>query len=284
MEHVISFDAVIKKTFLAVTIIILSSILLAIGIEAEASEYELRATRAFLEGDWNRVVQLSETWIKQEPANPIAHVLLAGAFSHKREYIKRDAELFFVFEEEARKASVLSWTKRLVENYPQNSHAHYILALAYIGPRPPTKYKAEAIRALKETIKLNPEYADAYFLLGVIEGYDTNTYDESLRALKEASRLDPQFVEAYIALGLVCGTKELFDEALSYYKKAVKTAKHAKPRLLGVAYLSLGATYEVNGQIDEAIKAYEEAIRSDPSGVAGVSAEVRIRELKAKGH
>ena len=49
----------------------------------------------------------------------------------------------------------------------------------------------EAVKASKEAIRLDPDYAAAHYNLGVAHG-ELGQYDEATEALKEAARLDPE--------------------------------------------------------------------------------------------
>jgi tetratricopeptide (TPR) repeat protein len=75
----------------------------------------------------------------------------------------------------------------------------------------------EAIDEYKQTIKIKPDYADAYINLGVTY-YKLGRHQDAIEAYKQAIRIKPDFVLAHYNLGvayLVTGDKE---SALEEYK------------------------------------------------------------------
>lgn len=153
-----------------------------------------------------------------------------------------------------------------------------------------------AIREFKEAIRLKPNYAQAYYGLGLVyhkkgqynkrqwtssseAGSDMGQYDIAIGLFKEAIRLKPDYAQAYYNLGLMYSemgqydlAKRLFEEAIRFkpnYAKAYyslgqyEEAIRLKPDY-AEAHHGLGRTYVSKGLYDLAIRQYQEAIRLKP--------------------
>ena len=80
---------------------------------------------------------------------------------------------------------------------------------------------SEALRAFKEAVKLNPEYAEAYYKMGLV--YDSMLdHDKAIEAYTKVVALNPDFVKAYQSLGLAYEGKGQRAEAVKYFKKALE--------------------------------------------------------------
>jgi tetratricopeptide (TPR) repeat protein len=107
--------------------------------------------------------------------------------------------------------------------------------------------------------------ARAYFDRG-LEDYRANRDAAAVEAFREAVRLDPDFAEAHYRLGLALaatGQDEESDlalgEAVKVYEKLVKEdAKNSD------AQFFLGLSYSKLGEYQKAIKAFKESIRHAP--------------------
>ncbi len=107
--------------------------------------------------------------------------------------------------------------------------------------------------------------AQAEFQRG-IEAYRGDRDDEAVEAFKEAARLDPDFAEAHYRLGLayaVVGQDEesekSFEAAVKLYEKILdKEPKNSD------AQFFLGLIYGKLGKYDQSVKFFKEAVRNSP--------------------
>jgi len=116
----------------------------------------------------------------------------------------------------------------------------------------------EAIHQFEESIRLKPDYAEAYNNLGIALGKEGHN-DEAIWQYQEAIRLEPDFVEARYNLGTVLGKKGQSDEAIRQFEEAIRL----KPDYADARY-NLGNALFKKGQTDKAIEQYQEVIRIEP--------------------
>jgi len=119
----------------------------------------------------------------------------------------------------------------------------------------------EAIAALEEAIRLDPDYALAHYYLGRVY-YLQDQLDQAAAAFEKAIQIDPEMAEAYTSLGAVYSAQGKTEEAIA----ACKTAIQLDPND-DMAYYNMALAYSDKGYFDEAITAYEEAIRINPENV-----------------
>lgn len=96
--------------------------------------------------------------------------------------------------------------------------------------------------------------------------YDKNRDREAIEAFLQAIRIDPDYAEAYYRLGLaytVVGQKEEAKEAHTKAIEAYKKIVRLDPDDWG-AHFQMAEAYSRLGQYDEAVKCYRQAVRLQP--------------------
>jgi tetratricopeptide (TPR) repeat protein len=101
--------------------------------------------------------------------------------------------------------------------------AHDNLARAYYRRG---LYKAAGEEA-KKIIAINPQYPEAYCLLGVLDGAQ-GLYDQSLKYLKKSLALNPYDGETYDNLGVTYAKMGLLNEAIQTWQKALRQNPYDK--------------------------------------------------------
>ncbi len=132
--------------------------------------------------------------------------------------------------------------------------------------------------------KNNQLYALAVFIISIILCVSCNTniraeeslgmvykdqgkYDEAIRWFKEAIKADPNSTGSYIGLGWILHNYEgNDDEAIRCFKEAIRINPNASSGYAGLAWV-----YKDQGKYDEAIKWFKEAIRINPKDSASHS-------------
>ncbi|MDR4509934.1 MAG: tetratricopeptide repeat protein [Candidatus Brocadiaceae bacterium] len=107
----------------------------------------------------------------------------------------------------------------------------------------------EAIDACKQVVRLEPEFPEGLFQLGLAY-FMLKKYQKTIEPLIEAARLNPQSFETHFMLGLAHASLEQHKEAVDAYRQAIRIIpKFPEVHFhLGVAYL----------QLDDRAMAYEE--------------------------
>ena len=116
----------------------------------------------------------------------------------------------------------------------------------------------EAIKHYDETIRINPQIAEAYINRGNAKDM-LGRYEEAIADYNEAIRINPQYAEAYINRGNAKDMLGRHKEAIADYNEAIRiNPQYAE------AYYNRGNTKGVLGRHKEAIADYNEAIRINP--------------------
>ena len=120
---------------------------------------------------------------------------------------------------------------------------------------------AEGIKAFREAIRLNPDYADGYNNLGFSYS-QMGKQDEAIDQFKEAIRLKPNYTEAMFNLATSFSLKGQYDEAIRQFQAILRL----KPSYAKVSafHNNLGTALAKNGQIEAAIREFQEAVRLEP--------------------
>lgn len=135
----------------------------------------------------------------------------------------------------------------------KEAEKHYDLAQEFIEK----EFIDEAIGELREAIKIDPEYADAHYMLG-LKLVEKNL-SEAMQELREAIRINYELSDAHCVLGRALVWEGNTDEGIEELQKAIRI----DPESTG-AHFYLGDIYNQKGETDEAIKEFREVIRIDP--------------------
>ena len=106
---------------------------------------------------------------------------------------------------------------RAVETSPNAYGGHYGLARVFAK----AGRHDDAIREYRETIRLMPDFVDAYVQLG-IESTKMSDFAGARAALEEALRLEPQRTGIYTNLGVLAMKEGSLDEAIRHFSRAAE--------------------------------------------------------------
>lgn len=143
----------------------------------------------------------------------------------------------------------------------QNSvEAAYLHALALYNARRVDAAEAEARRALR----LNPGFADAHTLLGIILASRGNVNEEALEFLTQAVALEPKNFDAHFYLGRVRYVLGVYGTALEHLRQAVAL----NPGSVEARFF-LGTVLEKNGDNEQALEQYRRIVELDEKSFYG---------------
>jgi tetratricopeptide (TPR) repeat protein len=160
--------------------------------------------------------------------------------------------------------------------YKQNKNTEAMTAfekaLSIDGRNPTAKYYRAAILdrmsqpdqslvAYRETVAIAPDYAPAWFDIGVVE-YNRGDYPSAEKAYKEAIRIDPDYYQAHANLASTYRQMERYPEANAEYKLAEVGIKD-NPDLYSEWGYCLGKTNEW----DKSVVRLEQARKLSPNAV-----------------
>jgi len=109
----------------------------------------------------------------------------------------------------------------------------------------------DEIEAYKQTIRIQPDYADAHFNLGVAYA-NLGRWQDAAEAYKQAVRIKPDYAEAHYNLGVAYTNLGRWQDAAEAYKQAIRIRPD-----YAEAHSNLGITYLVAGDKSLALEEYK---------------------------
>jgi adenylate cyclase len=128
---------------------------------------------------------------------------------------------------------------------------------------------AKARQMSEKAIELDPNYADAYTLLGFTYWFgwadqweqDSSALDRASQLAQQAVDLDESLPMAHVLLSYTYLFKKQYDQAVTEAERAIALDPNS-----GVGYMALTLILGESGKPEEAIAAVEKAMRLDPKG------------------
>ena len=132
-----------------------------------------------------------------------------------------------------------------------------------------------AIAALDEAIRLDPQFAPAYFYRGLARAEQKNL-DVAISDYDKAIAIDPNYKEALYQRGTLKGIRSDFDGAISDLKIVVKL----DPKF-SLAHYNLGHAYYFQGNLNDSLDQINQSINLQPN--YAISYYIRGLIRKAQG-
>lgn len=145
----------------------------------------------------------------------------------------------------------LGYALKALELAPNLSHSHRALATIYYA----LGRNGEAEKEAKEAINLNPNDAEAYFILWKATGKDPDS-----EYIKRALDLNPNLLMAHNDLGTAYLAIGKYENAVYHFRRTVEINPAS-----ALAHNNLGHALAEIGKIEEAIKEYKKSIEIDPN-------------------
>lgn len=112
---------------------------------------------------------------------------------------------------------------------------------------------ADAIAATRKAIEVDPNYAEAYALLGELIGFDKKLSAEAISALRTALKLNPKLLGSYEVLGAILA----YTKDKQGAEEAFRQGMAADPKRM-VGRFKLGRLLVEQGRVAEARKLWDE--------------------------
>lgn len=165
-----------------------------------------------------------------------------------------------VYLEKGKPEESIAYLTKALKLNSKYADAHNNLGNAYwrLG------WHKQAISEYKEAIEINPNAFTAYINLGIAYK-ELDRLEEALHALTTALELNSHNPEAYHCMADVYFKQKNWEEAATYYKKALifYPTEASKPRAMAYGYL--GLTYYNGGLRDRALSGFKEAAELSPA-------------------
>ena len=140
----------------------------------------------------------------------------------------------------------------------------------------------EAEELIVQSLLVEPDNADYYYLRGLLRSYQGRLVD-SIEDLKRALYLDPRHTDAAVCLSVILNDIGRYDEAKKIFEQANQSVFLKQvgddiqiDRRFAVKHFEMGDLYFRYRRFDEAIEEYNKAILLDPQTVY-----IRVKRAKA---
>jgi serine/threonine protein kinase/Flp pilus assembly protein TadD len=197
-----------------------------------------------------RAIAAFEEAIQHDPEYAMAWATLGGAYALKGSFLSIPDLVRKGVEMERRALAIL----------PELSDAHNWLGagLLILGD------VDDAIAAVNEAIRLEPDNGQAYQTLGRAYWVGKGDFASAIPAFRKAIELNPEAGYSYLQLGLLLAWEGHFEEAEAVCRRAVELQEqyvsgNAGLQVIG-ANARLGYVYYLQGRYQDAIREYERGL------------------------
>lgn len=129
----------------------------------------------------------------------------------------------------------------------------------------------KAIQQYTEVLKVDKNYFDAYYNLGLVY-IDDDNLTEAQKMFDKCIKISPKDYKGYLQKGIVLRNMEKYQQAISILQKADELS----PRSSDIIY-QIGMVAEAKGDKKIAIEIYNEALRYDPQYKDALEALKRLQ-------
>jgi tetratricopeptide (TPR) repeat protein len=151
-------------------------------------------------------------------------------------------------------SKALQSMEKVVKLYPER----IVSLLKYAEFQHILRQSQAAILTCNEIIRLDPQNAEAYFMLGTILK-DMGENQRAINSFQTATEMDEKLTDAWVSLGNLYAEKK-DKKAIIYYQNAIDIDSKNPSAKQALAYF-----FQQNNNIDKAITVYEEIINAHPA-------------------
>jgi tetratricopeptide (TPR) repeat protein len=195
----------------------------------------------FIIGSFYSVVEEKNSFVQLKP---VINYLLAGV------------TLFFIvitFQRNKVWQNSINLFTDLVKKYPNQAHAHFILAKNLID----VPDLNAALGSMNRSIELDPKMSESYFYRGNIY-YGQENYAAALNDYLKAVELNPKYSEAYYNIGVTYNTTKKYQESIEPLTKAISLVPNE------YMYQTRASSFFNLRRLQEAVDDYSKAIAINP--------------------
>jgi serine/threonine protein kinase/tetratricopeptide (TPR) repeat protein len=247
----------------------------------EAYQAYIQATELFWKFKFNEAKALCEKAIQIDPAFASAYRRLASVYTYLQDYKARgnaitkarslsdkatEKEKLYIEAQialyQGDRVKYIQGLEEIVKKYPKEKEAHFWLG-EYIR-RPPFNDIGRSSKELEIVLGLDPNYAEAYDSLGLINK-NLGNFEKAIEMLDKYQSLSPGNANALDSIGAVYFSWGKLDEAIANYKKAINTDPH-----INMTYWILAYTLALKENYTEAMDWINRLLETKPpQGVQG---------------
>lgn len=200
----------------------------------------------------DRAITLLESFVKANPRASRARLFLALGYARVEKY-----------------AQARTLASQVATGLPADYYAQHILGLALFGLN---DFDAAEAR-FKKTIALKPDFADAYYQLGLLDSRNPATLQRGLANYQRALELGYKQPELFRNIASVDAKLGKYNEAIGSLNRALELNPNYAD-----AYFQLADAYRKSGKAEEAANATRKFQELNASAV-----ELKQRRTKAQG-
>ena len=149
----------------------------------------------------------------------------------------------------------LSESSQMLERFPNSIILYNIAGASNSG----LMQFDDAIESYKQVLKIKPDYAEAYYNMGVALKSKGNP-EAAIDSYKQALKIKPNYAEAHNNMGNALTDKDDLEGAIDSYKQALKI----KPNY-AEAYYNMGVALTNKDDLEGAIDSYKQALKIKPN-------------------
>jgi len=153
----------------------------------------------------------------------LGYFLLSSYMEARNEAVVR--ELYTIGRrkfETGKFSEALTYFAKVIKVNPEYAEAYYDAGECYAY----LEQNEKAIEAYKQAIEIEPYHASAHWGLGLCYG-EIKDYQKSIDSYKQAIEIDPCNADTHFGLGESYAALERYEEAIKYQKKAIELADHS---------------------------------------------------------
>ncbi|MBD2448885.1 TIGR03032 family protein [Nostoc sp. FACHB-152] len=167
----------------------------------------------------------------------------------------------FALQKQGQIKEAIAEYEKLLSQYPDYASAWYQLGIIREGQKETDK----AILAYQKVIEINPNHAQAHNNLGILR-VAAQDLDKSIKCFNAAIESKPDYAFAHNNLGLVLQMQGKLTKAASKFREALRiTPEYAE------AYLNLGIVLEAQNNLEGAIACFRSAIQYKPNYIKALN-------------